>query len=86
MAESLDERIVGLIADHFDLDADDVDDGSFLMDDLGADPYELEELMNLLAEEFDFEAGEDDYEGWETVHDVVRYVADKLLEADVEEG
>ena len=82
MAQNLETRIANLIADHLDLEADDFDESSFLMDDLGTDPYELEELANLLAEEFDIEITEEDYESWETVSDVVHFVADKLLEKE----
>lgn len=82
MALSLEARIANLIADHLDLEPDELDEGSFLMDDLGAGPYELEELANLLAEEFDIEVTEEDYESWETVSDVVHFVAEKLQESE----
>jgi acyl carrier protein len=82
MAQSLETRVFNLIAGHLDLDPDDFDESSFLMDDLAADPYELEELAHLLAEEFDIEVTEEDFESWESVSDVIHFVAEKLQEAE----
>ncbi|MBZ0273088.1 acyl carrier protein [bacterium] len=84
MARSLSERIIGLIADHMETDPDEIDEATFLSDDLGADPYVLEEIANLMADEFEIEITEDDYESWETVGDVVQLVAEKLEENEEE--
>ncbi len=80
MTENIEEIVVRIICDQLDLDSEEVETSNFLMDDLSADPYDLEELGNLLADEFEIEITEDDIESWETVMDVVLLVNEKLVE------
>ncbi len=84
MDEELEEligQIKEIIADTFDIDLEEVEDDSFLSDDLGADPTLLEELADALTEEFEIEINDDDIEEWETVADVIETVLSRLNEA-----
>ena len=85
MSEGIEDRIVRVIATQLDMDTEEVEFGSFLMDDLGADPYDLEELANVLSEEFDVDISEEDVEAWETVSDVIHFISEKLDEMDEDE-
>ena len=78
--EELVGQIKEIIATTFDIDLDQVENDSFLSDDLGADPTLLEELATRIAEEFDIKVDEDDIEGWETVSDVIETVLSRLNE------
>lgn len=84
MDEELEEliyQIKEIIATTFDVDIIEVENDSFLSDDLGADPALLEELSNRIAEEFNIKITEDDVEGWETVSDVIETVLSRLDES-----
>ncbi|MDP8255386.1 MAG: phosphopantetheine-binding protein [Candidatus Alcyoniella australis] len=77
---SIEVRIRELVAEHLELDDDEVVDGAFLADDFGADPYDLEVLAELLSEEFEVEIAEDEVEGWETLADVIQTVNERIEE------
>ncbi|HDH96636.1 MAG TPA: acyl carrier protein [Proteobacteria bacterium] len=79
--EELTEQIKEIIANTFDIDLEEIEDDSFLSDDLGADPTLLEELADALTEEFEIEINDDDIEEWETVADVIETVLSRLNEA-----
>jgi len=78
----VDVRVREIIAEHLELDDEEVTDSAFLADDFDADPYDLETLAELLSEEFDIEISEDDIEGWETVNDVIQTVNERLETAE----
>ena len=82
MVLSIKERVVNLVAVLFDIDPEDFDEGSFLTDELGADPPGLEELSTHLAEEFGIEIPEEEYEVWETVGDVITFVVERLRDEE----
>ncbi len=71
-------KIRQILCDLLNVDEDDVTDDSFLSDDLGMQPNDLEELINTLNEEFEIEIPDVDAEDWETVNDVVNYVLEKI--------
>lgn len=78
MAMTVEERVLAIVADQLDLDSDELDENSFLMDDLDADPYDIEEIAGSVAEDFGIEVTEDDFEAWERVTDVIAFVHEKL--------
>jgi len=75
---NVDIRIREMLAEHLEVDDEEVVDSAFLADDFDADPYDLEQLAAILSEEFDIEVTEDDIESWETVGDVIQMVIDRL--------
>ncbi|MCL4232956.1 MAG: acyl carrier protein [Deltaproteobacteria bacterium] len=80
MTMTIEEKVIALVADQLEMDADDLDETQFLTDDLDADPNDLEEIASSVAEEFDIEVTEEDYEGWERIGDVIAFVHEKLRE------
>ena len=68
-----------LIAEQFAIDTDEIGMDSSFVDDLGADPVDLVELVMAMEEEFDVgEIDEEDLTGLKTVGDCVRYLYNKL--------
>ena len=72
------EKIAGLLAEQFGVEADSITmDTSF--EDLGADSLDIVELTMAVEEEFGLEnMDEDDMSGVATVADLVRYLKSKL--------
>lgn len=77
---SVEDKVKDLIAAALDIHIDDVTDDAFLADNLGADPYDMEGLANILNDEFDIEIDEEEVEQWSTVSDVIMTILDKLEE------
>ena len=75
---SVEDKIREIIADSLSQDPEETTDDSYLSDDFGMDPYDLEDLAGVLMEEFSVEISEDDIESWETVSDVIAMVMEKL--------
>ena len=75
---SVEQKVREIIADTLSEDIEEVTDDACLTDDLGADPYDLEELASQMAEEFSIEVSEDDIESWETVSDIISMVQEKM--------
>lgn len=68
------EDILKLIAEHFNMDVDELNDNMSFQDDLNADSIELVELIMSIEEEFDIEVSEEDLENIETIGDVIDYI------------
>ena len=75
---SLEIKVKEIIADVLDVDIEDLTDDTYLSDDLGADPYDLESILASVNDEFDTDISEDDIDGWETVSDVIAAVAEAM--------
>ena len=73
-----DEKIRQILCDLLSVDEEDLTDDSFLSDDLGMQPNDLEELVNTLNEEFEIDIPDVDAEDWERVNDVITYVLEKI--------
>lgn len=67
-------RIIKMIADHLQIDEDQVTLESAFMDDLGADSLDTVELIMALEEEFDIEIPDSDAEKIRTVQNVLDYL------------
>ena len=67
-------RIIKMIADHLQIDEDQVALESAFMDDLGADSLDTVELIMALEEEFDIEIPDSDAEKIRTVQNVLDYL------------
>lgn len=68
------EKILNIIAEQFNLDVDELDEGMSFQDDLNADSIEIVELIMTIEEEFDTEVPEEDLEKLQTIGDVVDYL------------
>ncbi len=75
---SIQDKIVKIIAEKFDVDPVEIVPEASLIDDLGADSLDLVELVMTIEEEFDIEIPDDDTKNLVTVKDAVAYINDHL--------
>ena len=75
---SIQDKIVKIIAEKFDIDPVEIVPEASLIDDLGADSLDLVELVMTIEEEFDMEIPDDDTKNLVTVKDAVAYINDHL--------
>ncbi|KRK79991.1 acyl carrier protein [Companilactobacillus nodensis] len=68
------DKIVGLIADKFEVDASTIKKETSFTEDLDADSIDLVEFVLELEEEFDAEIPDEDAEKIKTVGDAVNYI------------
>ena len=74
MAENIEEKVMKLVADQFEVPLDKVTLSSLFMDDLKADSLSVVELVLAIEEAFNLEIPDEDAEKIKTVGDVVNYV------------
>ena len=77
MSDTL-ERVIKIVVEHLDRDADSVTPESSFMDDLEADSLDTVELVMAFEEEFGIEISDDDSNSIRTVADAVAFI-DKAL-------
>ncbi|WP_125761100.1 acyl carrier protein [Companilactobacillus hulinensis] len=70
------DKIVGLITDKFEVEADSISKATSFSDDLDADSIDLVEFVLELEEEFDAEIPDEDAEKITTVGEAVDYIKD----------
>lgn len=70
------DKILEIIAEQFDRNADDLTENMSFVDDLNADSVDLVELIMSLEDEFDVEVDEEELENLKTIEDVIEYVED----------
>jgi len=75
---SIQDKIIKIIAEKFDVDPVEIVPEASLIDDLGADSLDLVELIMTIEEEFDMEIPDDDTKNMVTVKDAVAYINDHL--------
>ncbi len=63
-----------IIADHLDLDVDNISSDKHIMNDLGADSLDTVEIVMQLEEEFDIDIPDADAETLETVGHIEQYI------------
>ena len=68
------ERVKSVIVDQLSVDADEVTLEASFVDDLGADSFDVVELIMGLETEFDIEIPDEDAEKISTVGDAVEYI------------
>lgn len=74
MAENIEEKVIKIVADQFEVPADKITLKSQFMDDLKADSLSVVELVLAIEEAFGLEIPDEDAEKIKTVGDVVNYV------------
>lgn len=67
------EKVKAIIAEELDVEEDLITPETEL-DELGADAFDIAELIRSLGEEFDIEIPEESMEGFSTVGNVVKYI------------
>lgn len=68
------DQVKALIAEELEVDEDQINMESMIVDDLGADSLDVVELIMRLEEKFGIEIPDDEAEKIQTVGDAVKYV------------
>lgn len=74
------EQVKKILCDQLDLEEEQVNENSEVIDDLGADSLDIVDLVMTLEEEFDTEIPDEDIENLKTVGDIVKYIEDRVAE------
>ena len=74
------EQVKKILCDQLDLEEEQVNVDSEVIDDLGADSLDIVDLVMTLEEEFDTEIPDEDIENLKTVGDIVKYIEDRVAE------
>ncbi len=72
------DKVKAILVDQLDVDEDKVTMEASVIDDLGADSLGIVDLVMALEDEFDIEIGEDQYENFKTVGDIVKYIEETM--------
>ncbi|MBE6581861.1 MAG: acyl carrier protein [Clostridia bacterium] len=72
------DRVVEIIANQLQMDADMIDGSSKVMEDLGADSLDVVEMLMTMEETFGIAVPDEDIEDLITVSDVVAYVESNI--------
>ena len=74
------EQVKKILCDQLDLEEEQVNEDSEVIDDLGADSLDIVDLVMTLEEEFDTEIPDEDIENLRTVGDIVKYIEERSAE------
>ena len=74
------EQVKKILSEHLDLEEEQVNEDSEVIDDLGADSLDIVDLVMTLEEEFDTEIPDEDIENLKTVGYIVKYIEDRVAE------
>ena len=74
------EQVKKILCDQLDLEEEQVNEDSEVIDDLGADSLDIVDLVMTLEGEFDTEIPDEDIENLKTVGDIVKYIEDRVAE------
>ena len=72
------DKVKDILVEQLECDADAVTDTALVVKDLGADSLDFVEIGMSVEEEFDIEIDESEYEGLQSVGDIVRTIESKL--------
>ncbi len=73
------DKIKEILSEQLGVSEDEINAGSSLTDDLGADSLDLVELIMAMEQEFDIEISDEDAEKIKTVGDAANYIKEKAL-------
>ena len=74
------EQVKKILCDQLDLEEEQVNEDSEVIDDLGADSLDIVDLVMTLEEEFDTEIPDEDIENLKTVGDIDKYIEERVAE------
>ena len=74
------EILIELLCEQLDIEADEVNENTDIVNDLGADSLDVVDLVMTLEEEFDTEIPDEDIENLKTVGDIVKYIEERVAE------
>ena len=81
MADTVEDKVKGIICEQLGVESDQVKGSASFVDDLGADSLDTVELVMAFEEEFDIEIPDEDAEKITTVDAAVAYVNGKVKTA-----
>jgi len=76
-SDDITSRVKKVIAEQLGVSEENVTDGAYFINDLGADSLDIVELIMALEDEFSIEIPDEDAEKIETVGDAIKYIASK---------
>ena len=68
------EKVRDIIAEQFDVDTDEVNAESSIIDDLGAESLDVVDLISSVEDEFEVQIPDEKVEGIKTVGDIVAFI------------
>ncbi len=74
MSETVFERLQKILAEQLEIDEQDINRDSELVDDLGADSLDIVDLVMSIEDEFAIEVPDEEIEQLKTVGDAVKYI------------
>ena len=72
------EKVKAILCDQLDLEEEQVEMESSIIEDLGADSLDIVDIVMALEDDFDAEIGDEAVEGLKTVEDVVKYIEENI--------
>lgn len=72
------DKVKNVIAEHLDVEADEITMETSLMDDLEADSLDAVEIMMGLEDEFDITVPDEEAEGFKNIGEIVKYIESKI--------
>ncbi len=72
------DKVVEIIASQLQIDADQIDEHTKIMEDLGADSLDIVEILSAMEDSFGITIPDEDIEELITVSDVVEYVESNM--------
>ena len=80
------EKVAAILSEQFNVDVESITMSTNLKEDLGADSLDIVDFTMAVEEEFEFnELGDEDLEAFQTVKDIVNYVAARTDEPEDED-
>ena len=70
------EKLQEIIAEQLEIDAEEIEYASNIIDDLGADSLDIVDLVMSVEDEFGIEVPDEALENMSTVEDIVKYIED----------
>lgn len=73
-AKNIEQRIVQIIAEHFELDGGEITRDKDLYSDLNADSLDAVDLVLEVEDEFDIAITDEESDQWRTVGDIIDFI------------
>lgn len=70
------EKLQNIIAEQLEIDPEEIEYASNIIDDLGADSLDIVDLVMSVEDEFGIEVPDEALENMSTVEDMVKYIED----------
>ncbi len=68
------EKVKAILAEQFDVEEDNINPETSIINDLGADSLDVVDLLMSIEDEFEVEVPDEEIENIKTVEDLVKYI------------